>query len=477
MINTKKTKIVATLGPTCSTEEELENIFKAGVNIVRLNFSHGEYEAHKNTIDRVRKVSEKLHTSIGLMADLSGPKIRTGDLENTTLRLVKGAKIILTTKKVIGNKERLFVNYKHLAKEIKKGSHILLDDGRRDLKVLSISGDDITCRIIQGGLIKSRRGVNLPGTDLRIKSITDKDKADIVFAAKNNVDYFALSFVRSASDIKQLKKLVAKAGSDARIIAKIETSQAIDNIDDIIEESDAIMVARGDLAVEVRKERVPLLQKSIIRKCNIAGKPVITATQMLESMVSSSVPTRAEVSDVANAILDGTDAVMLSQETAFGQFPLEAVKVMSEVALRVENHYPHREQILNSQSFSKELRKNSVVNTITMATVRTAIKVDAKVIVALTETGFSARMISRYRPTQPILALSVHERVVQKMTLYYGCHARKIVSFEFVSQVIDDLKELVLKEKLAKKGDKIVIVAGVPMGREGGTNMCLVEVM
>jgi pyruvate kinase len=471
----KRTKIVATIGPTSSDEKVLTQIMKEGVNVVRLNFSHGEQAEHKILIDLVRSVAEKIQKPVGILIDLAGPKIRTGEFVGGSVMLNKGAKIIVTTKKCFGDEKRMFINYPPLTKEIKKGDFILLDDGNRRLQALSVSGDEIVCRIIVGGRIKDRRGVNLPDTDLKISSITKKDEADMAFGVKEHADYFALSFVRDPKDIVKLRKMLKARGSNAGIIAKIETPQAVAHIDEIIEEADGIMVARGDLAIEVSREDVPIIQKDIIEKCNVAGKPVIVATQMLESMISSPVPTRAEVSDVANSILDGADAVMLSQETAFGEFPVEAVKMMANVARHVENHYPHRKKILEDSRLSKELRIGATADIITASAVRVAEHVKAKVIVALTESGFTARMVSRYRPTQPILALSPNHDVIQKMTLHYGCYARHIGHYENIVDSLDDIRETIISIGLAKKGDTIVIAAGLPMGQGGATNMCFVQ--
>lgn len=471
----KKTKIVATIGPTSSNEKVLKPLIKEGVNLVRLNFSHGDHATHLKSIEVVRKVAQEVGKPVGILLDLSGPKIRTGDFAGGSITLKKGSKITVTTKKCLGSETRVYINYAALSKEIKRGDCILLDDGRRKLQVLSVSGDEILCRILVGGTIKDRRGVNLPDTNINISSITKKDEADMLFGVQEKVDYFALSFVRDPKDIVRLRKMLKNNGSRAGIIAKIETPQAVANIDDIIEEADGIMIARGDLAVEVPRENVPLIQKDIIEKCNVAGKPVIVATQMLESMISSPVPTRAEVSDVANSILDGADAIMLSQETAFGEYPIEAVKIMADVARRIENHYPHREKILKDNRLSKELRSGVVVDVITASAVRVAEHVGAKVIVALTESGLTARMISRYHPTQPVLALSVHGDVVQRMTLYYGCYARTITYHEHITDGLDDIREKITSLGLAKKGDAMVIAAGLPMGEGGSTNMCFVE--
>ena len=328
----RKTKIIATIGPASGNEKILSKMIKAGVNVTRLNFSHGDHKMHGEMLGLVRSVSKKTGIPVAVIQDLAGPKIRTG-AHGGTIFLRRGSTIILTSKQYEGDAGKLHVNYKNLPKEVKKGNIILLDDGKKKLQVVSVQGSDIKCKVLTGGEIVGRRGVNVPGVSLKISSLTEKDKKDVLFGVKNNVDFIALSFVRQASDVRQLRSVIAKArGVGIGIIAKIETQDAIGNIDEIIREADGIMIARGDLAVEVPPEDVPALQKLIIKKCNTAGKPVIVATQMLESMIQSPVPTRAEVSDVANSILDGADAVMLSAETAMGDYPVETVKMMSDVA-------------------------------------------------------------------------------------------------------------------------------------------------
>ncbi len=473
----KKTKIVATIGPTSSDERLFTKMIKAGVNVVRLNFSHGDHKSHKESVDMARRVSKKLDQPIAILQDIAGPKIRTGDFKNGEIILKRGKKVTLTVKKCVSDENNIYVDYKRLPKDVVRGTRILIDDGRRELKAMSVSGDNVLCCVVRGGVIKGRRGVSLPGVDLKTPSLTKKDHKDLEFGIKHKVDYFALSFVRTATDIKKLRAILDKKSSDARIIAKIETVQAVKNIDEIIEVADGIMVARGDLAVESAREDVPLVQKKIVQKCNAAGKPVIIATQMLESMITAPVPTRAEISDVANSILDGADAIMLSQETAFGEFPLEAVKEMSAVARKVEGNFTYRLSLEKNVLKSKELQKNITADAITASAVRIARRVDAKVIVALTMSGFTPRMVSRYRPVQPVLALTASEKHLNKMVLYFGCYPQKIYKFNYVVNTTDDIREVVLQNKLAKRGDKIVIIAGVPLARFSGTNLCLVEIL
>ncbi len=476
----KKTKIVATIGPTSESEVILEKLVKAGMNVCRLNFSHGTHEEHAMKVRNIHSVAEKLGVSIAILQDLSGPKIRIGDFYQERVMLKNDSIFTLTTKQCVGDETKVFVNYKALPKEIKKGDAILLDDGKKRLQVLSVSGDEIKCRVIVGGETKGRRGVNLPGVSLKISCLTPKDKNDIIFGLEHRVDYMALSFVRRASDVRELRAILTKNKSTIKIIAKIETHEAIENIDAIIAEADGIMVARGDLAVEVPAEEVPILQKMIIKKCNVAGKPVIVATQMMESMIKSPVPTRAEVSDVANSILDGADAVMLSEESALGEYPVETVSMMSKVALMVEKNYPHREalygNIFNPDKVASEGYKG-VVDAVTFAAVSTASAVGAVAIIALTESGLTARMISRFRPKQPIIVMSARRHTIEELVLSFGCYPVRVEKLHAVDEMVKEVRSFVLANKFAKKGDKVVVAAGIPFGHIGGTNTLLVEII
>lgn len=468
----KKTKIVATIGPVSENEKTMTEMVKSGMNVARLNFSHGDYKEHGGRIRLARKVSKKLGAPIAVLQDLSGPKIRIGEFYKEKIVLKPGQQFTLTVKKCLGDEKRVFVNYKNLPKELKKGSIVLLDDGKKKLRVESISANDIHCRVLVGGETKGKRGVNLPGAYLKISSITPKDKKDLDFGVKNNVDFVALSFVRRPEDIRDLRKMLRAKKSDAGIIAKIETAEAIENLDKIIELSDGIMVARGDLAIEVPAQDVPLLQKMIIKKCNQLGKPVITATQMLESMIKSPVPTRAEVSDVANSIFDGTDAVMLSEETTLGDYPVAAVRIMAEVALATEG-----ERRFENPANGEQVSGKGVVDSVSESIVKTARDIGAKAIVALTESGFTARMISRFRPRQPIIVMSHKEKVYNKMALSFGCFPMPTESFAHIDQATATISKFMSEKKLAKKGDKVVIAAGLPYGKVGGTNMLLVHVV
>lgn len=467
----KRTKIVATIGPATENLKTMEALASAGMDVVRLNFSHGSWEEHQLRSDLAREVSKKLNRPIAVLQDLSGPKIRIGDFYKESITLKNGKTIILTTQKCVGDENRVFVNYKNLHKEIKKGAKILLNDGRNELRVEGISGNDIHCKIIVGGDIRGRRGVNLPGSYLKISSLTAKDKKDIDFGVKNAVDFMAISFVRTPKDVIELRNILKnKKSADIKIIAKIETQEAIENIDGIIEVSDGVMVARGDLAPETGAEQVPVLQKMIIKKCNVAGKPVITATQMMESMIKNPVPTRAEVNDVANAIFDGTDAVMLSEETTLGNYPVKAVEAMTRIARHAEENFDH-EEILRNIHLSQKL----VTDSVSYSVANIAHNVDAKAIVALTESGFTAKAISRCRPKQPILALTPNKHTFNQLSLSFGCQPQLIDGLKDINNVIDIAKKTVAKSGFAKKGDKIIISAGIPFGRTGNTNLILVQ--
>jgi len=465
----KKTKIVATIGPATSTQPMLEKMLRSGVNVARLNFSHGDHEEHAERIQNIRKASEKTKVPVSILQDLGGPKIRTGDFYQEHVTVKRGDSYTFTTKKVLGDESICYINYPSLPQEVRKGNIILLDDGKKSFKVLSTTKDKIHCRIIVGGTMKHRRGVNIPGVDLKkIKAFTSKDKNDLLFGIQQGVDYVGLSFVRYPSEITELKNFLKRRKCEAKVIAKIETTQAIDNLQDIIRETDGIMVARGDLAVEIPAQDVPLIQKDIIATCRQLGKPVIVATQMLASMVDSPRPSRAEVSDVANSILDGTDAVMLSEETAIGQYPLEAIRTMTSIAQKIESHISYRKE-------TKEIEQKETVDSVSYSIVKTAHEVGAKAIVALTEAGLTARMIARHKPEQPILSLTPNLDALHRLPLNYGCYPFHITHVNEINKTIKLTNKLLLEEKLAKRGDVIVIAAGIPFGHKGGTNMLLVQ--
>ncbi len=465
----KKTKIVCTIGPATETVEKLTALVNAGMNVMRLNFSHGDFAEHQARFDNLKQVMKKTGKTIGVMQDLGGPKIRIGEFEKGVITLVPGQTFIITTDKIMGDDKRVSINYPLFPKEVKIGGIVLLHDGKKKLQITDIKGNEVTTKVIVGGEIKSKRGVNLPGAYLSISSLTEKDRIDLDFGIKNKVDFIALSFVRKPADIIELRSILDKAKSKASIIAKIETPEALENIDEIINLSDAIMVARGDLAIEIPAEEVPLVQKTLIQKCNAAGKPVITATQMLESMIKSPVPTRAEVSDVANAIMDGTDAIMLSEETTLGDYPVESVEMMTRIALKVEK------EVFTTDTINEYEESHGVTDVTSQSAVLASHEVEAKFLVALTESGRTARMISRYRPAEMVVALTLTPQTAQKLSLTFGCHSIVVERFTTVQQIMTVVRKTALAQKLATKGDKVVIVGGMPFGKIQETNMILVE--
>mgnify|MGYP001595466168 FL=1 len=466
----KKTKIVATIGPASSGQKILEEMLIAGMNVVRLNFSHGDFAEHQPKADNARAASEKTGIPVALMQDLGGPKIRIGDFYKESITLKEGQTFTLTTEKIIGDEKKVYVNYAPLPKEVKVGGLIMIHDGKKKLEITSIKGNEVITKVIVGGDIKGKRGVNLPGAKLSVKSLTDKDKKDLEFGIKNKVDFIAFSFVRRPEDVTELRDILNSKKSKAQIVAKIEDVEGLENIDKIIELVDGIMIGRGDFGIEIGVENMPMVQKEIIRKCNMAGKAVITATHMLESMIKSPVPTRAEVSDIANAILDGTDAIMLSEETALGDHPVEAISVMTKVAERVEKEMGYVKKDFIGKG------KDSITDAVSSEAVDLAHNIGAKFIVALTLTGFTARVVSRFRPTQEVLAFTPDEKSFNQLNLTFGVRPVLLKEkFERLSQVSTTAKEYCLKNKIAKKGDNIVIVAGIPFGKNGSTNTILAE--
>ncbi len=465
----KKTKIIATIGPATNNISTLKKMIKFGLNIARINFSHEEGDSALPILKNLREAEKESGKNISILQDLSGPKIRTGEFEDGEIILKKNSLVKIYPQKILGNNQEFSINYKNLLKDLKKGDRILLNDGKQELNILRVAKDFLEARVVVGGIIRSRRGVNLPDSNLSISALTAKDKKDVLFGIKNNLDFIAFSFVRTAQDVRELREILKKAKSKAMIISKIETPQAVKNFDEILAESDGIMVARGDLAVEVDASTVPRLQKEMIKKCNAVGKPIITATQMLDSMINSPVPTRAEVSDISNAIWDGTDAIMLSEETAMGKYPTEAVLMMQKIALEVEENmdytkYIKRDYIYKSNNFI------AIEDAITRYAAKTANDIDAKFIVALTETGRTARMIARYKPAQPIIVMSFLEKTLRQTAISFGTHYGCRADFKKVLEAITESRKFLLKEKLVKKGDKIVLVAGMPFRKIGGTN-------
>ncbi len=468
---TKKTKIVCTIGPATESQEMLEKLLEAGMNVMRLNFSHGDFAEHGQRVKNLKEALKQTGKRAGILQDLAGPKIRIGNFKTEFITLKEGDHFTLTTDDIEGDETRVHINYPHLPTEVAPGHIIFLHDGKKKLEVLEVSGNDVLCKVLVGGEIKGRRGVNLPDSDLSISCLTEKDRNDIAFGLEHDVDFFALSFVRKPEDIDELRKILQSKGSKAKIIAKIETPQAINKIDEIIEKADGLMVARGDLAIEIPAEKVPFAQKEMIRKCNDAGKPIITATQMLESMINSPVPTRAEVSDVTNAILDGTDAIMLSEETTLGSYPVEAVKMMSRIAKEVEENF-HERIVIHSKT-----KTEAVTDAITESAVRTAHDIKAKAIMCLTQTGFTTRMISRHKPMMPIFSLSANEKTINQSCLSFGAIPLHIDKWHSVNEAFEAVRQICLDNKIAIEGDRVVIVAGAHTEAHTlkETNMILVE--
>lgn len=471
----KKTKIVCTIGPATESAEMLEKLVNSGMNVMRLNFSHGDFAEHQGRVDNLRAVVKKLNKPVAILQDLGGPKIRIGTFKDEKgIVLKEGQTFTLTTnedEKTTGDEHRVFINYPKLPQEVKVGGTIMIHDGRKRLLITKIKGNDVICKVIVGGPLGNKKGVNLPDAELTIHALTAKDRKDLEFGLKNKVDFFALSFVRKAEDIHELRSILKKAKSDAYIIAKIETPQALDNLDAIIEAADGIMVARGDLAIEIPAEEVPMAQKRMIDACIRAGKPVITATQMLESMIKSPIPTRAEVSDVANAIMDGTDAIMLSEETTLGEFPVEAVKTMTKIALRVEQDSCSCETLVDHEE------EHGDTGIISQAAVRVAHDSSASFIVALTRSGRTARMIARNRPAEHIIVLSDSPKHLNKLALSFGCQPIETPTFKTVEEAMVVVRKVAFENKLAKKGEKVVLVWGFPFGSSKDTNLILVETL
>jgi pyruvate kinase len=442
------------------------------MDVARLNFSHGDQATHRARIERVRRIAREEKTIVAILGDLRGPKIRVGEIARGTMRLVPGATLTLTTRAVTDVPDTVHVDFDALPQAVQPGSRILLADGAMELQVIATSATDVQTRVITGGDLTSRKGVNLPGALLTISALTDKDRADVAFAIEHDLDYLALSFVRCAGDVRALRQWMQARGANIPIIAKIEKPEAVENIDSILEVSDGVMVARGDLGVEVCTEQVPLIQKTIIRKANALGKPVITATQMLESMLENPRPTRAEASDVANAILDGTDAVMLSGETAVGKYPIEATQTMARIADAVEA----------SRQFEACARKfdstaMSVTDAIGDATCEIAEQVGAKLIITATFSGYTARMIARHRPLTRILAVTANEKTQRQLALVWGIHSALIARVDTMEDIIAQGLAVAQREGFVQSGDRVVITGGVPAGFAGRTNMIQVRVV
>ncbi len=468
--DTKRTKIVCTIGPASSDEATLRAMIRAGMDVARINFSHGEDQTHMDNIERIRRIAKEEDAVVAILCDLQGPKIRLGKIAVEPVMLQQGDKLTLTTRLVDGANNVFPLPNPEFVKDVKPGNRLLLDDGQLEFKVIGKQMDDLLCEVVVGGPLSSRKGVSAPESHLTFSALTDKDRHDTEIAVRVKADYLAMSFVRSGDDMRELRWLCRDRGGDIALIAKIEKREAINAIDDIIEASDRIMVARGDLGVETPAEEVPVHQKEIIRRCNAVGKPVITATQMLQSMISNPRPTRAEASDVANAIFDGTDAVMLSGETASGQFPVAAVQTMATIAHIAESNFK-TDARRDFRAMPMALTGNEIMSDATSrAASQIAEELGARLIITCTLTGYTARRVARERPTTPILCLTPDLATYQRMALVWGVLPMIVPGFNTIDEMLQVVIKAAHDAELVKFGDQVIVIAGIPFGAAGGTN-------
>jgi pyruvate kinase len=471
----RKTKIVCTIGPASESKEIFGTLVENGLNVARLNFSHGNHEEHLERINMIKEVRGELNIPVAILLDTKGPEIRTGNFEKGIVELIEGQEFILTTEEISGDETKCSITYDKLPKDVKVGDRILIDDGLIELEVIDVLDDkDIKCKIKNGGIVKNKKGVNVPGVKINLPAITEKDISDIEFGINNGIDFIAASFIRKAEDVHEIRRILERNNAhQIQIISKIENQEGLDNIDEIIEVSDGIMVARGDLGVEIPTEMVPLAQKEMISKCNKEGKPVITATQMLDSMMRNPRPTRAEVTDVANAIFDGTDAIMLSGETAAGKYPIESVKTMANIAERTEQSLDY-EGILQKRAAHKE---TSVTYAVSHATCTTAHDLGASAIISATSSGFTARMVSKFRPKAPIIAATTSPEILRRMILVWGVQPVLIKDVDSTDEIFDLSISKAKEYGYIENGDLVVITAGVPVGVAGATNLIKVHIV
>ena len=469
----RKTKIVCTLGPATDDENVLRQLMLEGMSVARMNFSHGSHEEQKKRLDMVKKLREELELPVAALLDTKGPEIRIGDIEGGKVELKKGQTFVLTTEDIVGNAEIVSITYKQLYKDVKPGDSILIDDGLIGMEVQKIEGEEIVCQVKNGGFISNHKGVNVPGVELKMPFVSQKDYEDIVFAAEQDYDFIAASFTRTANDILEIRKILEeKGGQYIHIIAKIENMQGVENCEEILRVADGIMIARGDMGVEIPLEEVPVIQKKLIRMALKASKPVITATQMLDSMIKNPRPTRAETSDVANAIYQGTGAIMLSGETAAGAYPVEAVRTMARIAERTEKDIDY------SREFKPRrlAERPDVTNAISHATCTTAMDLNAAAIVAVTKSGRTVGRIAKYRPSCPVIGCATHSRVCRQLSLMWGVIPVEMQEEETADELFDHAVKLTEDKGLISRGDLVVITAGVPLGLSGTTNMLKVQV-
>ena len=459
----RKAKIVCTIGPSSNSKKTIYRMIKAGMNVARLNFSHGTHDDHKKAAGLIRSEARKYNSPVALLQDIKGLKIRVGPIKGGAVLIRKGTDLTITNKKTTGDDKQIQVGYPRLMRDLKIGNTILIDDGLIQLKVIRKEKNRLTAKVIEGGVLKEKKGVNFPGVDVTASTFTKKDRDDLTLGIELGVDYIALSFVRTKADILKVRSWLKKNGSDTPLIAKIENRQATENIDGIIEAADGIMIARGDLGVEVPPEEVPIIQKRLIEKCNIALKPVITATQMLESMTEHIRPTRAEAADVANAVIDGTDALMLSGETAVGRFPVDTIKMMDRIIRYTEKHkIKHSPANVVAKYFAQAIAE---------AACSAAVDINAKMITAFSKSGFTALLVSKFRPPVPITAFTSEENIRRRMNLYWGITPHVMKFPHDTDEMIAESENALLRKKIIKKGDTIVIIATSPFALGGKTNI------
>lgn len=468
-----KTKILATIGPASNNYEMIQNLASVGADIFRLNFSHGTHDIHKEVVGIIRKINEDHGLNLGILQDLQGPKIRVGEVENNGVEIISGNKLTITNDPLIGTSEIVSTVYQNLPNDVVSGDRILIDDGNLELLVNDTDGKNVNCTVVHGGLLKSRKGINLPNTKVSAPSLTEKDLIDLEFGLAQDVDWIALSFVRSAEDILDLRARIEAAGKDCKIVAKIEKPEALENIDAIIEATDAIMVARGDLGVEVPQEIVPLWQKRMVEKCKLACKPVIIATQMMESMIGNPRPTRAETNDVANAVLDGADAVMLSAETASGKYPVNAVKAMTSIITYLEDNA----QVYNNLYKIPDTDETFLSNNLILMASRLSRNVKAKAIVGITSSGFTGFRLASHRPFANIFLFTRNKKLITQMSLVWGVRAYLYSNQISTDATFDDIENTLKADGHVLSGDIIINTASMPLKEKGRTNMLKIHLV
>lgn len=468
----KKTKIVCTIGPSSDSYEVLKALVNEGMNVARLNFSHGTHPEHKKRIDTIKKLSDDLDEPIAIMLDTKGPEIRIKTFKDGMIRIEQGQDFTLTSEDVEGDETKVSVTYKDIAKDLKADDRVLIDDGLVEFTVISVDEKNVYMKAVNSGELSDRKGVNLPSVKVNLPTLTEKDIEDLIFGIENDVDFIAASFIRSAKDVLEIRKILeSNGGDDIKIISKIENLEGVQNIDEIIDVSDGIMVARGDMGVELDEEDIPLVQKDIIRKCNLKGKFVITATQMLDSMIRNPRPTRAEVTDVANAILDGSSAIMLSGETAAGNYPVKSCEMMRKIALKIEDSLDYK-ILVDSTNDEHEI---NITNSIAKATREAALDLDAKVIIAATTSGLTARNISKFKPKSPIIAATTNEKVRRQLAIEWGVYPIRATLASSIDDLFYESINILKNIKFVKEGELVILTAGMPLGKAGSTNIMMVK--